>query len=85
MGDVRGNLVAIDNLKQVKSLTIWLSNEMIDWNKPVRVQVNGSIPKHFPQRGKAVQPNLEVLLEDYYDRGDRRQLFLNKIEINNIP
>lgn len=84
-GDIRGNnLVAIDTAR-VKSVTVWLSSEMIDWTKPVRVQVNGTIPNGFPRQGKAVEPNLEVLLEDYYDRGDRRQLFLNKIDVHNIP
>jgi hypothetical protein len=34
---------------------------------------------------KAVEPNLEVMLEDYAERGDRRMLFLNKIELGNIP
>jgi hypothetical protein len=27
-----------------------------------------------------MQPDLQVLLEDYHDRGDRRMLFLNKLE-----
>lgn len=84
-GDVRGNnLVAVDTNK-VKALTIWLSSDMIDWTKPVRVQLNNSIPNGYPRQGKMMEPNLEILLEDYFERGDRRTLFLNKIEFTNIP
>ena len=34
---------------------------------------------------KVIEPNLEVLLEDYYERGDRRMLFLNKLEFDTLP
>ena len=30
---------------------------------------------------RVLEPSLEVLLADYADRGDRRMLFLNKVEI----
>ena len=49
---------------------------------PVRVQINGSLPDGQPRVGRQLQPNLEILLEDYYARGDRRMLFLNKLEFN---
>lgn len=79
-GDMRGsNLLDVRTLK-VKRVTIWLSSDMIDFNKPVRVQINGGIPDGYPRLGRAVEPSLEVLLEDYYARGDRRMLFLNKME-----
>jgi hypothetical protein len=77
-GDIRGSLVDVQ-IKGVKHLTIWLSTEMIDWTKPLSVRINGSAPSTW-QKPKMVQQNLEVLLEDYYDRGDRRMLFLNKLE-----
>ncbi len=84
LGDIRGNNLVFLETKGVKHLTVWLSTDMIDWTNPVRVQHNGGVPRDWP-RAKKVDPNLEVLLEDYYERGDRRMLFLNKIELGNLP
>ena len=53
---------------------------MIDWTKPVRMQLNTYTPQGW-NKPKQIEPNLEVLLEDYYERGDRRMLFLNKLEL----
>jgi hypothetical protein len=84
MGDIVGNNLVNVKAEKVKALTIWLSSDMIDWSKPVRVQINGTVPDGHPRVGKKMEPNLEVLLEDYYARGDRRMLFLNKLEFPNI-
>jgi pimeloyl-ACP methyl ester carboxylesterase len=82
-GDIRGNNDIVVTSRGVKKLTLWLSSDLIDWSKPVRVRVNGGIPPGYMP--KVLQPSLDVLLEDYYDRGDRRMLFLNKIECTTIP
>jgi hypothetical protein len=71
------------NSRGVTKMTIWLSNDMIDWAKPVSVLVNNGIPPGYKK--KVLEPNLEVLLEDYFERGDRRMLFLNKLEFTVIP
>lgn len=81
--DIRGANVIDVRSKGVRQLTLWLSGDMINWAEPVRVQVNG-----FPARGykpRKFEPSLEVLLEDYANRGDRRMLFLNKIELKQLP
>ena len=83
IGDIRDNNLIDIKTNKVKQLTIWLSGDMIDWTKPVRVALNGSTPAGY--KPKVMEPNLEVLLEDYYARGDRRMLFLNKLEFGNIP
>lgn len=80
-GDIQGNLVSVTSIK-VKHLTIWLSNDLIDWTQPVRVQIRGSRPAGYPPLGKKIDPSLEILLEDYYSRGDRRMLFLNKLDFD---
>jgi hypothetical protein len=81
LGDLRGNNLVDVRCEKVGHVTIWLSSDLIpDWTRPIRVQINGSIPAAYPRVGKVVQPNLEVLLEDYHARGDRRMLFLNKLE-----
>jgi Esterase PHB depolymerase len=81
--DVRANNLIDIQQRHVKDLTVWLSNDMIDWAKPVRVQVNGSIPRDYKPR--KFDPSLEVLLEDYATRGDRRRLFMNKLTLTNLP
>ncbi|HEY1187839.1 MAG TPA: PHB depolymerase family esterase [Gemmata sp.] len=79
-GDIRGNNFIDISTFRVQRLTVWLSSDMIDWNKPVRVQINTRIADGWGR--KTIEPNLDVLLEDYFERGDRRMLFLNKIELN---
>jgi hypothetical protein len=83
-GDIRGNNQIVLNTNRVKQLTVWLSSDMIDWTKPVRLQINGSTPQGWA-KPKMFEPNIEVLLQDYHERGDRRMLFMNKIEISTIP
>lgn len=83
-GDIRGNNLVDVRCRGVKQLTVWLSSDMIDWTKPVRMQLNSAVPPGWA-RPKKIEPSLDVLLEDYYERGDRRMLFLNKIEIASVP
>jgi hypothetical protein len=81
MGDVRGNNLVDVQLKGVTHLTVWLTPDMIDWTKPVGVRINANALSAW-RKPKPVEQNLEVLLEDYAERGDRRLLFLNKIELD---
>ncbi|MBN9120665.1 MAG: hypothetical protein J0I06_16195 [Planctomycetes bacterium] len=83
IGDIRGNNIVDVRSRGVTRVTLWLSNDMIDWSKPVVVRLNGGTPNGY--RPKVLEPNLEVLLEDYYERGDRRMLYLNKLEFATIP
>lgn len=82
-GDVRGNNLIDLKCRGVTQLTVWLSSDMIDWAKPVRVQINTRVPQGW-FKPRVIEPDLEVLLEDYYARGDRRMLFLNKLVLDNI-
>lgn len=82
-GDVRGNNTVDVTSRGVTKLTIWLSGDMIDWSNPLFVRHNGGPPIGY--KPKKLEPNLEVLLEDYYERGDRRLLFLNKLEFTVNP
>jgi hypothetical protein len=67
--------INVRNLK--KSVTLWLSRDMIDFTKPVTIRVNGA-----PERtNKPIKPSLNTLLEDFYLRGDRHRLFLAKLEL----
>ena len=82
MGDIRGNNLIDLKCRGVTQLTVWLSADMIDWMNPVQVRINSYAPRGY--KPKKITPDLEVLLEDYYARGDRRMLFLNKIVLENI-
>ena len=51
---------------------------MIDWTKPLRVNLNGSPAPGW--KPKVLDQDVSVLLEDYFQRGDRRMLYLAKLE-----
>jgi pimeloyl-ACP methyl ester carboxylesterase len=67
--------VTVHNLKQ---LTVWLGRDMIDFTKPVSINVNG-VNRWMNKR---VDPSLPALVEDFYTRGDRQRLFFAKVDIN---
>lgn len=63
----------------MKQLTIWLQRETVDMNKPVQVRVHGGNWREFK-----VKPDLEVMMEDLFDRGDRTRLFMARIEVDKL-
>jgi pimeloyl-ACP methyl ester carboxylesterase len=67
--------VTVHNLKQ---LTVWLGRDMIDFTKPVSINVNG-VNRWMNKR---VDLSLPALLEDFYTRADRQRLFFAKVDIN---
>ncbi|MBX9627840.1 MAG: hypothetical protein K2X82_28840, partial [Gemmataceae bacterium] len=80
-GDIRnGNLITV-RAQGVRRVSVWLGKEMIDWAQPVRVSLNGQPLAGWKPR--VLEPDMGVLLEDYYRRGDRRMLYLARIEFPN--
>jgi hypothetical protein len=78
--DIRnGNFIDIRS-RGVRTVTIWLGRDMIDWEKTVSVRLNNDIPLGY--KPKKLEQDIGVLLEDYRERGDRRMLFLAKLEFN---
>ncbi|HXL25988.1 MAG TPA: hypothetical protein VN952_04870, partial [Chthoniobacterales bacterium] len=67
--------VTVRNIRQV---TVWLGRDMIDFTKPVTINVNGQIR----WMNKRVEPSLHTLMEDFYARGDRQRLFFAKVDID---
>jgi pimeloyl-ACP methyl ester carboxylesterase len=66
----------------VKQLTVWLGrnskgDNMIDWDRPLTVRIG--FKAYWNNR--RIAPSLATLLEDLYQRGDRQQLFLAKIDV----
>ena len=76
----RNGVIAITQALGVKKFTIWLERDLIDWTKPVRVTVNGVQPVGYTP--KLMKPDLPLMFEELYRTGDRKMLFLGKIEVN---
>ncbi len=62
----------------MRQVTVWLGRDMIDFTKPVTINVNGQIR----WMNKRVEPSLPTLMEDFYARGDRQRLFFAKVDID---
>lgn len=67
----------------LSQVSIWLGRgpkgqHMIDFDRPVTVRVG----LRAMWANRKVTPSLEVLLEDLYARGDRKHLFLARIDLN---
>ena len=72
-------VVAIDQAIGVKKFVVWLERDLIDWSKPVNVTVNGIKPRGYTPR--VLEPDLHLMFEELYRTGDRKMLYLGKIEI----
>lgn len=71
-----GNRIVIDEVIGVKKFTVWLDKDLIDWSRQVSVQVGGRQAKTY-----TITPDLRVLLEDLYRTGDKKMLFLARLEV----
>jgi len=81
-GDIRGDQIAIQS-QGVRLISVWLGRDMIDWSRPVKISVNGVVATGWKAGGKKIDQDINVLLEDYWHRGDRRMLFLARLEFPN--
>lgn len=82
-GDIQGNNTIQITTRGVTKLSVWLSQDMIDWSKPVAVNVNRSIAIDLNKkewRAQRLEPDIDTLMEDYRERGDRRMLFLRRLQ-----
>ncbi|MBY0523105.1 MAG: hypothetical protein K2R98_06885 [Gemmataceae bacterium] len=73
---VEGNQIVV-KANGYKQMTIWIGRGMVDFEKPVSIQVN----LNLRVRERKLTPSLGTLLEDFYERNDRQRLFLVKIVI----
>jgi hypothetical protein len=91
-GDIRGNHITLDGNGGTQAV-VWLSRELVDPTKPVSLSFRGAAPLNVSINGgppakwkpQVIEPSLEVLLNDYAERGDRRMLFLQKLEFPTPP
>lgn len=62
---------------QASEVTVWLSPEFIDFDKPMSVDLKG---KRMTAPGVEIKPQLSVLLEDARTRAERQHPFWAKVE-----
>ena len=67
----------VASTKGVRQLGIYLSDEMLDLDAPVKIRVNGRLLWQKPLRR-----SLEILLEDSRLRGDRSMVYSARVVLN---
>jgi len=77
-GDIAKNVITIDDVRGIKKITIWLERDMIDWTKPLKLNVQYAPKVPAP---KIMEPDLQIMFEELFRTGDRKMLFFGKIEI----
>jgi len=75
-GDIRGNSITVTTTG-VRRVSVWLSRDMIDWTQKVSISIKTPLEAWKP---RILEPDMGVLLEDYYTRGDRRMLYMARLE-----
>jgi hypothetical protein len=77
--DSKGTIV-IDQARGIRKLIIWLERDLIDWSKPVRININGTPALNYTP--KVLTPDIQLMLEELTRTGDRRMLFLGRLELD---
>jgi hypothetical protein len=69
-----GNSIHVNSA--ARATTLWLSPNLIDFDRRVQVTVNG-------RRGKSrfVQPSIAAMIDDFRNRADREKLYWARIDI----
>ena len=76
----RNGTVIISGAVGITKFVIWLERELIDLTRPVDVIVNGTRARGY--KPVVLKPDIHLMLEEVYKSGDRKLLFLGKIEVN---
>jgi predicted esterase len=74
---LEGNVINL-NVHGVKKVTVWLGRDMVDFNKPVTVRINGAVRL----MKRKVEPKLETLLDDLYQRADRQRVYWARLDFD---
>ncbi len=63
-------------LSGMKKARVWLNAGMVDFELPVEIRITGGIRStRLAEFKKKLEPNLAVMLEDYFLRGDSKNLY----------
>src|SRR5262249_12883802 len=74
------NTIRLTNVMHWKKVTVWISRDMVPVGQPGK-PVTMTIQVNNVSRIREIKPSLTVLLEDFYQRGDRQRLFVAKEEL----
>ena len=77
--DIRRGIIEIDQAVGINKFIIWLERDLIDWEKPIVISVNGRKPSGY--KPEILKPDPRVMLEELHRTGDRKMLYLGKIEV----
>lgn len=69
-----GNKITVKPLG-VKQITVWFGKGMLDYTKPVQLNVGEAKPLK-----KTITPQIPVLMEDLFERADRQRPYFEKVE-----
>jgi len=68
----------------MKHLRIWLNAKMVNFENPIEIRVQGP-PRagwEAPLFKQKLEPNTAILLEDFYQRGDSKNLFVQYVDFH---
>lgn len=74
---VNGKVLATNGVSVTSAganVSVWLSPEVVDFDRPIKVSINGS------SKSRRIEPDLLVLLEDVRTRADRQHAFWARFE-----
>ncbi len=71
------------NVRGMRRVSVWLGSGMVDFSKPVQIQVLTPGLRSVVKNGR-IRPDLGTLLEDFYARGDRQRLFWARVDFSNL-
>jgi pimeloyl-ACP methyl ester carboxylesterase len=78
--DVPNSLRCVMN--GMKRARIWLNSSMVNYENPVEIRVQGPPGSVWAAQFKQkLEPSVAVLLEDYYQRGDSKNLFTQCVDL----
>jgi pimeloyl-ACP methyl ester carboxylesterase len=72
---VDGNTVQVKAIG-TREVTVWFGKGMVDYTKPVKVQVTDAKPIT-----REIRPEIPVLMEDLYERADRQRPYFANVEV----
>ncbi len=78
---VEGNLIKLKT-RGIVTASVWIGKDMINFEQPIKIEWNNL--NITVNNNKPIQPNLEVLLEDLYTRGDRQRPYFDRVILSTI-
>ena len=76
--EIKDKVNVIIKTKSVSKFTLFLNDKLVDFNKPIKVEVNGA-----EKYNAKLQPSLTAILESYVAKEDAEMIFTARVEISN--